>query len=397
MKRWPSLVLAVVWTVTACTQKLTTPADCPALCPGGQSAFRDTVLDAVVGLDSSYSGYTSPLDAIGLLASNGGQYGESRAVIKFLRRGDSILVKDTMRLFTVDSVAIQFALQKRDPAITDLVFEVYRLPRTTDTLATFAAIDAAMIAANKLGDIAVPNAATSGLQSLVLAGPDLARIAFAPEDSTDLVVGVRIRAAAPTGVRLGSLLSGSASPLFASFVKVAIADTTLQKQKINRNPAQNLTVRPLAAGPVAGALPVGGFPASRAFLRFTLPPYLRDSARIIRATLELTTLQPVFGIPADTALLDVRAVLTDLGPKSPVASNAIGSTVVLPGMSSFAIEVVPLVRLWQGSAPLPSIVRLGLAEEGATFLAPLIRSTRAAIGTPRLRLTYRLPFAFEGF
>ncbi|MES2307117.1 MAG: hypothetical protein V4558_16570 [Gemmatimonadota bacterium] len=397
MKRWPLVVMAAMMLVTACTQKLTTPADCPALCPGGQSAFRDTILDAEIGLDSSYSGYTSTLDATGLLASNGGGYGESRAIVKFLQRGDSILVRDTNRTFTVDSAVIQVTLQKRDLAVADLVLEFYRLPRSVDTLTPFETVDPLMTPANKLGEIAVANAAASGLQQLVLKGDDLAKLAFSPDDTTQLVIGVKFRSAAPTGLRFGSLLSGAESPLYATFVHANIADTTVQRQIINRNPALNLTLRPVEAPASAGVLTVGGFPASRAFLRFTLSPYLRDSARIVRATLELTTSEPLFGIPGDSTFLDARAVLSDFGPKSPVTSSAFGFATLLPGMSAVQIEMVPVVQLWQGSAPLPSIVRLGLAAEGATFLKPLINSTRAATGRPRLRLTYRLPFAFEGF
>lgn len=391
------LVMAAVLLASACTQKLTTPGDCPALCPGGQSAFRDTVIDADVGLDSVYSGYSSPLDAVALLASNGGIYGQSRAVVKFLRRGDSLTVRDTSRSFTIDSVLIQVTLQKRDPTVTDLVLEFYRLPRSFDTTTSFATVDGLMTPENKLGELPIANSAGSGLQQIRLIGADLAKVAFTPLDSTALVIGVRMRASGPSGVRFGSLLSGAESPLFTTFVHANIADTALQRQVINRNPAQNITVRSPDAAPGAGVLPLGGFPASRAFVRFTLPAYIRDSARIIRATLELTTSEPTFGIPGDSTFLDVRAVLSDFGPKSPVASNALGSAVVKPGQTVYSIEVVPVVQLWQGSTPLPSIVRLGITSEQATFLRPLIRSTRAVEGRPRLRLTYRLPFAFEGF
>lgn len=397
MKRWSLVVMAIVLFASACTQKLTTPGDCPALCPGGQSTFRDTVLTAEVGLDSSYSGYSSVLDAVGLLASSGGGYGQSRTVVKFLRRGDSITVRDTSRTFTIDSAVVQVTLQQRDLTVTDLVLEFYRLPRSIDSTASFATIDGLMTPGNLLGEIAVPNSVAAGLQQLTLRGADLAKLAFVESDTTTLVVGVRMRASGPGAVRFGSLLSGAESPLFATFVHANIADTALQRQVINRNPAVNLTVRP--PEPPAGpeVLTIGGFPASRAFLRFTLPPYLRDSASIIRATLELTTSEPTFSIPGDSTFLDARAVLSDFGPKSPVTANAFGSTVVKPGMSLFSIEMVPVVQLWQGSAPLPSIVRLGITSEGATFLRPLIRSTRAAVGRPQLRLTYRLPFAFEGF
>ncbi|MEP6589790.1 MAG: hypothetical protein ABJC19_01290 [Gemmatimonadota bacterium] len=397
MIRWPAFVVALALVVSGCTQKLTTPADCPALCPGGQSAFRDTIIDAVIGADASYSGYSGLLDATSLLLSNGGGYGESRAAVKFLRVGDSILVRDTMRSYTIDSVQILLALQARDTTVNDVVLELYRLPRTIDSLADFATVDAAMTPANLLGEIAVPNGVKSGGQRLTLTGADLARIAFAPIDSTELVLGVRLRAPAPAGVRVTSLLGGTESPLFSTYVTVNIADTAVRKQLINRNPSQNVTVRspPAPLGP--GILQVGGLPAARSFVRFTLPSYIKDSAQIVRATLELTLAQPLFGIPGDSAFFDVRQVLADFGPKSPVASNVIGSATIKPGASTIDVEMVSVVATWQGATPLPSIIRFGIGQEGSTFLTPLVFSTAATSGRPRLHLTYRLPFAFEGF
>ncbi|MBK7595586.1 MAG: hypothetical protein IPJ11_10165 [Gemmatimonadetes bacterium] len=61
------------------------------------------------------------------------------------------------------------------------------------------------------------------------------------------------------------------------------------------------------------------------------------------------------------------------------------------------LEVASLVRLWQGADALPSVLRLEIGQEGATFLAPAFRSSRSASGAPTLRITYRRSFAFEGF
>ena len=91
MRRSSALVLLVV--IAGCTEKLTTPGDCPALCPGGIVDVRDTVLTAVPGGDSSFAGYQGRNEVLSLLVSDGGQYGQSRAVVRFVRRGDSVLVR----------------------------------------------------------------------------------------------------------------------------------------------------------------------------------------------------------------------------------------------------------------------------------------------------------------
>jgi hypothetical protein len=180
-------------------------------------------------------------------------------------------------------------------------------------------------------------------------------------------------------------------------VTVPVTDTLLQKQRINRSAAQNFTSVPAQVGTPLRVLPVGGIPASRAFIEFLLPPYYRDSAVIIRATLEMTTSEPLFGIPADSTFIEARPLLADLGPKSPVAGDVAGGLPIVSGMSDINIEIVSLVKLWQGRSPLPPIVRLGLTQEGGTFLTPLIRSTGAVTGRPRLHLTYRPRLAFESF
>ena len=275
------------------------------------------------------------------------------------------------------------------------MLEVYRLPRTVDTLTSFAAIDAALNAATLLEEYPIADNVRSGALRIVLGAQALARIAFAPEDSTRLTVGLRLRSAGVGAARIGALFSGSEAPLYTTYVTAAIADTLLRRQVLLRAPDLNFTARPDFAPPPADLLSVGGFPAARSFIRFALPAYLRDSATILRATLELVPSVPITGIPADTARLDVRQVIADFGAKSPVASDRFAVVPLIPGNDTVRVDIVGLVQLWQGSAPLPSIVRLSLGQEGATFIAPRFGSTRSG-APPRLRITYRRPFPFEG-
>ena len=55
--KWGIGGLLAVVTLAACQEKLTAPADCPALCPGGQPQVFDEVFTAISGADSSFVGY----------------------------------------------------------------------------------------------------------------------------------------------------------------------------------------------------------------------------------------------------------------------------------------------------------------------------------------------------
>jgi hypothetical protein len=230
-----------------------------------------------------------------------------------------------------------------------------------------------------------------------LQADSLARVAFTPADSTTLMVGFRVRASGPTAARIGTPASGDFAPLFTSYVHAIGVVDSLQPQAVSVIAGQYFTVAAENTPPPSTLLAVGGIPVSRSFIRFSLPPFLRDTATIIRATLHLQADGPVIGIPADTAVLVATSVLADFGPKSPVIASIFGSIPLLSGTTSADIEVGPVVQLWQGKSAVPSIIRLALAQEGGTFIFPLFHSTRSASGAPTLRITYRPPFAFQGY
>ena len=388
--------LLILVAAAACTEKLTTPGNCPALCPGGDVSIRDTVLTPVANGDSSFIGYQGRSDPLSLLLSDGGAYGQSRAVIRFTRRGDSVLVRDTLRTFTVDSVALGVVLQRRDTTVNGMVLEIYRLPLSVDTTTSIGAIDALMTPASLLAEIPIADATRSGELRIKLTPEAVTKLGFATTDSTRLQLGLRLRSNGGGAIRIGALNSGNSTPLYTTYASATIADPAVQKQTITRAPDINFTARDDLGAPPGDLLSVGGFPAARSFLRFALPAYLRDSATILRATLELDAATPFVGIPADTARLDIRAVLIDFGAKSPVATDRLVAKALVPGMTDVSVDITALVQLWQGSQPLPSMVRLSLAQEGSTFITPRFFSTRSAGSPPRLRITYRPPFAFEG-
>jgi hypothetical protein len=237
----------------------------------------------------------------------------------------------------------------------------------------------------------------SGVVRLVFAGDTLSRFAFVQSDSTVLELGFRVRANSPTAARIGTPASGTFAPLFTSYTHAIGVPDTLAQQNTSSISDLYFTSTPPHAPPPSSLLAVGGIPVARSFIRFMLPPFLHDSATIIRATLHLQADTPVIGIPADTTLLVATDLIADFGAKSPPYPSFSASTPLLPGAASADLEIVTLVQLWQGTLGVPSIVRLALGQEGGTFTFPLFRSTRSVSGGPTLRITYRPPFAFEGY
>lgn len=392
-----ALLAALV--LSGCQEKLTAPADCPALCPGGQPQVYDEVFTAIEGADTSFAGYLQPHQAPALLVSNGLQGFEERALVRFLRRADSVSVRDTLRAYTIDSVALNFTLVARDTTLNGLQILVYRIPTGIDSATTFAGIAPAFAPESLIAAIDVPDSLISGNLRAVFGAAELSRVQIAATDSGQLAVGVRINSPTPTGARLGSL-AGGAGAVFTSYVTLDVPDTgTAKLRTIALGPAFNTYVSDVPQVNDPDLLAVGGAPSARSLIRFSLPPRIRDSATIVRATLELTAVAPVTGLPTDPARLQARAVLADVGAKSPVSSAAgrVPEDTLDIGATTASLEAVRLVELWLGATTRPSALVLSLTPEAASFTRPVFYSTRAADPAlrPRLRLSYLLSFPFE--
>jgi hypothetical protein len=399
-------LVAIVIVVSGCQEKLTAPADCPALCPGGQPVLYDEVFTPIEGADSSFRGYILPQAAPALLVSNGLEGFEERALVRFGRRGDSVSVRDTLRAYTIDSVALTFTIVARDTNLTGLQLLLYRLSPSIDTTITFASVDPAFVPDSLIGTISVPDTLKRGVVRTVFQGTDLSRVQIAPADSGQLALGVRIGSPTPTGTRVGALASGTGA-IFTTYVTADIPDTgTAKLRTFTLGPAFNSYVTQVPQVEDTTLLAVGGEPSARALLRFSLPPRILDSATVVRATLELTPVVPITGLPTDNARLQAQAVLADVGAKSPVSPTAgLSGRSPLPadtleaGAITVSLEAVRLVELWLGATTRPSSLLLSMAPEveAASFTRPVFYSTRATDPAvrPRLRITYLLSFPFE--
>jgi hypothetical protein len=330
--------------------------------------------------------------------SNGLEGFEERALVRFLIRADSVSVRDTLRGYTIDSVALSFTVAARDANVNGLELWVYRIAPGFDSSTTFAGVAPAFVPESLIAAVPVPDTLNTGVVRTVFAGADLSRIQMSPADSGRLAVGIRLSAPTFTGVRLGAVGAG-AGALFTTYATLDVPDTgTAKLRTLALSTAFNTYVSEMPQVSDTTLLALGGAPSSRSLLRFSLPPRILDSATIVRATLELTPTAPISGLPTDTVLLEARSVLADVGAKSPVniQPNRVALDTLELGSTTVSIEAVQLMQLWLGSNS-PSALVLALNPEGASFTKPVFYSTRAADPAlrPRLRLSYLLAFPFE--
>jgi hypothetical protein len=407
--RWVAGVAGLIGLMTACQEKLTSPADCPALCPGGSVQVFDTVVTALALRDSSFpahkdsaNGYVARGQGSALLVSSGFAASEDRAVYRFAARGDSIAVRDTLRGYTVDSVLVTLTLLARDTLVDGLKVYLYRLPNTVDSTATFNSIDSQFVDTNFIDSIAVPDTLNSGALHTTLRGADVGRLKLTAGGDSILAFGLRMAAVSPTGIRVGALGSSTAAT-YTSYVTVDVPDTgSVRNQSLTRTTAFNTFVTQNPVVPDDTLLTVGGEPSSRALVRFGLSDAFLDSTTIVRATLELTPARPIIGLPNDPSLIQTLAVVGDLGAKSPLSADPNFSRQdTLPTVQSdtVKIEMTRIVQLWQSSRLRPQSIFLRLVPEGASFARAVFFSTRSpspgVLVAPRLRITFQRAFPFE--
>jgi hypothetical protein len=392
-----------------CQEQLTSPGQCPQLCPGGDVQTLEVVLTPTLGHDSTYTGYINRGDGVALLVSNGFAVSENRSAYRMSPRPDSIEVRDTNRSYTVDSVGLTLTVLARDTLVNGLKLVLYRISDTVNATATFPSLDAQLIPENVIDTLAVPDTLNAGTVRAVLRGADLAKVDLPLAGNGILALGVSMVADQPTGVRIGAARAGNGAT-FTSYVTVNVEDTTtsIRKQALALTPTFNTFVTQTPVLPDPAFLTVGGDSSSRSLLRFTLPGELATSANIVRATLDLVPRTAIPGLPGDIAILEGRAVLADLGAKSPVSTDLrfiVDDTLGVNSSDTVRLDVTRIVQLWQASSTAPHAIFLSLLPEASTFTRAEFGSTRSdpeltssapePIGAPRLRITYQRPFPFE--
>ena len=397
MKLGRLLALGLFVGLAACEEELTVPGQCPEFCPPGLPELLEVVIPAQPASDTAFVGYVGLSSPAALLVSDGLPAGEARAWYRFPKRPDSITVRDSLNFYTVDSVAFEINLIVRDTLVLDLSLLVHRVPLTWDTLTSFAEVDAALTDETVLDTLPVPDTLRTGPLRLVVSGDALDKLVLDKADSNKLAIGLQVRGAVGTGVRLGSVAGTSGAARFITYAHVPVTDTAIQKQTINLTADTNAYVFEPARTVDPDLLYLGGLPAARTIVRFQVPAFVLDSAEVVRATLELTPAQEVNGLPNDIASLEARTVTADLGAKSTPTFTLRALTNLPTGTSGvIGADVLPILNGWRAPARLPQMLYLSITPEAGSFHMPVFRSTRSPEGGgPQLRIAYMRRAALE--
>lgn len=405
-----ALLLGAAGAAGACTEQYDGGEACPVLCPATNTAFRDTVLDAV-SFDTAIAGFPALGLSSNLLLANRPDTLVTRAVIRLdvlptaFRPNNGT---DTASITAIDSVYLRLQLdttgRRGTTPVTLQVFDV----DTAASDSVQSVIRSLFRPDRLLGSLTItPSATGDSLRVPLSRAAVLAKI----RSQSRLRLGLRLTGGSAqlrliafqffTGAGAPSVLfDPSSDTLYAPIIvntgtsiTGAPADVALSYQVYS-------IVDRGSSAPDATTLVVGGFPAYRTYLRVTIPPRIIDSATIVRAEVLLTQRPSAFGnvgdsvsivplVPASSAsITDFRRIL-DLSVEGIFA--ALDTTRFLPRDSGVrAVNVLPLVRSWPSyPANVPRALAFRINGEGSQPAELRFFSSEAAPNLrPRIRITY---------
>lgn len=425
------LVLAGVGLAAlACFEDPTSPAQCPAFCPGGGLVTVESLLSTVVERDTSFQGYVQAHQAAVLIASSVPGV-EARPIwvsvpIDTRFRIDSGSDTTTGPI-AVDSMKLTVTVFRSDTAgVHNLRLAFYQLPVGIDSSTTFADLSSAF-AGTPLRVVNVDSLAAQSTRRDTVTGDTVIGIdslrnaltlrlkftasqsGFSAVDSGRLALGVLPSGDNPPSIALGSAESGIGATIWW-FYRVDSGGHLIRPDSLPLKAPDSLPgatsfdtyVSNVPPVTIDSNLTVGGVPSIRSLLRFNLPRGLRDSTQIIRATLQLVPAGAAVTAP-DSVFLRVKRLQADLGAKSPVAIDTfVASSAPFVGLPSdtVRIEMTSLFRLWQGDTTAVTAVYLSLlhldrtdkihlsGEEAGTLGALRFFSSHAPAFRPSVRITY---------
>ena len=417
--------LALLLALTACTEQATAPGVCPDFCPGGQIGVVDTIFTDMIERDTAFSGYVEASGGEVMAIADVPGAVDSRAIFRMNAMPTSIVLHDTTTSsIVVDSARLQIQILHRDTSATNLWLKLYRLPLDIDSTTTFAQVIppftdsivdsvnvSALLSAPKIGDSATVHIWGDTIQTdsaghVLLVGADsslilytdldTAQARFVAADSGKVAFGYRVSPDSANTIALGTSDNGR-GPRLTWFFNFLDSTSTKKDSSLSRGPIFDTFVFNPPTPAIDSNLAIGGAPAARSLLRVKIPTLLRDSADVVRATLIMVPVGPVPGAPADSFTILARAVIADLGAKSPLSTNRdfFGTHVVhLNAADTLRMELTDLVRSWALDSTLASALMLGQAPEGASYTQIRFYSTRAPAFRPTLHITFVRRYAF---
>jgi hypothetical protein len=406
--RRATLVFAVL--LTACSEQLTAPGACPDFCSSSTLSVIDTVLATVITQDSTFGrpvGYVSPSASLTLPAVSGGVR-ESRPIIRTVPVPARIVVDGdttTGAVVGVDSLRLTITILQRDTTAHDLTLSLYALPVTIDSSTAFHDLD---------GPFALTPFRSVNLDSL-LAKPDYfdpvtsdsitvvdttgritlrlrldsAQAPLVTADSGKLALGVRVTANSRPSVSLASLEYTGLGPVVTWYFKVdSLGLNVIHATRLAAALFDSFVFDP-PTQPAGSSLVVGGVPAARTIVRMALPRAIRDSARVVRATLEFVTAAQLEGTAADSFRIVAHPVIADFGAKSPLNFAHTDTTwIAVAPVDTVRMDVTHVLALWTTDSLQPPMLVLRQVPEGAAFAELRLHSSADLAQAPTLHLTY---------
>ena len=408
-KMVPLAIACAALAAGACSEKLETTVGCPELCPGQGIGVINTTIDAVIFDTTVSSAGPFGAEPFMLLASRGDTL-DSRVIARFdslPQRYRRVLAETTTTEITlVDSAFLQLRLDLTEKQLANpITVNAYDID--TDATDTSASVLLPLFSPGRL------------IGSKTFASGDLKDTVRIP--LTNSVVLAKARANAR--LRIGLQIAGSTGQLHIRSTEAATppvlsfrvsADTAVKPltfQTYSKTPTGSaeqrlafadfqLVVRTPPAGSIRSLL-VGGLPARRTYMRFSIPKSILDSSSVIRATLLLRQLPNAGFGPLDTVAVVTHVSIAGKAITDPEQASRLIAAAELTLIDTLRvaanaggareIDMAPILRIWrlQGDTLGPRAIVLRSAREGVSAAQAWFDSGELVGGVrPRLRISY---------
>ncbi len=403
MSAWRKAVLAALaaGAVAGCTEKLTAPGQCPALCPTSNVQLADTLLTLADTADTSVRGFVLVREASYLLAANEDTL-KALTLIRFSAL-DTVWYSttkpvDTFYVGRMDSVKLSLHIGQRDTSVKNLKLLVYRLPARFDTAATYASILPYFADSTLVDTVPIADTASNG-GDLELKIAD--SLLIPPGDSGVVSLGLALASDSGTMLTLesGNLNTFTSAPTLQYYVHAKAPFDTLANEFSYQPFVATFVTNPPPAQPAPGVLAVGGLPTARSTIYLSLPKIVTDSTSVVRASLILNTVGAVGGFARDSFYVIAQPVVRDYGVKSILYpdSTVSGSVRLHQGQTgAVSIDVEPILRFWGTTVgdSTPRLIVLRVYPEGSILGSAAFAGRAAGALAPQLKVTYVKPYAF---
>jgi len=392
-QRWIT-VTALGFVVLACTENIEAPAQCPEFCPPERIVIIDSLFTGIVMGDSAFRGYRESFNTPVMQFVTEGSVLETRGVTRF--RGFTVFIAGGGdSILSLDSFRIMIQMNRRDTTVGSLALDLYQLPSDVDSVTRFDDLDQYIVDSNRVTTYSVEDTLVTGALDVVFPASALPGIGA---DSSVAAVAWILQSPSPTYLDIGTS-EGGQWPVIGRYLTIETSTGDTAEIFVGDEPAEFDSF--LAADPaplVDSLLVIGGVPSARSIIRFNVPPVIRDSSDIVKATLLMMMSQPVAAVPRDGGTIRARAVTRDVGQKSPrgdVATIVAGSGGVVLQAGEFdtvRLDITDIMVTWTLDSVLPSMIMLSAAPEAGRMFETRVFSSRSS-QPPILLISYIPPFA----